>query len=375
MYSIHQLLMSQKIATILYDKLAHAEDAALCDTLLVKAGFKTIHVDIREPHVKAHVAVHIRMPVYSAISWAHKNILLVDKDEWQPVWKAYLHAFRIYSIRDEPWLDVELNDVYKEFKTIIVHKEPMSLDMLGTPVLALDKCPPISIVTPTYNRAKLIDIAFHNLLSTDYPQEKIEWIVVEDHEEKEKMATEKIVNFQAVAPKIAIKYIPIEGRLTIGQKRNIGVKEASHGIILFMDDDDHYPETSFRRRVAWLAQGDIVCCTTLPLYDLNTGMSAISVPPYSLPFSQRISEATLTFRKEMWEEREFKDVSIAEGDSWIAGREDKVIEIPPQQIIVAFTHGSNQSSRVVPPGTASCFWGFPKEYLEFIHGLANVDIV
>ena len=363
-----------KTAVILYDKLAHVEDATLCDKLLVTAGFNTIHVDIREPHVKAHIAVHIRMPLYSAVPWAHKNILLMAKEDWNPIWKTYLHAFSIYSIRDEPWLDVEFNDVYKEFKTIIVHKEPMSLDMLGTPVLELDKCPPISIITPTYNRKNLIDIAFHNLLSTDYPQEKIEWIVVEDNEEKEKMATEKIVNFQAVAPKIVIKYIPIEGRLTIGQKRNIGVKEATRNIILFMDDDDHYPVTSFRRRVAWLSKGDIVCCSTLPLYDLKQGTSAISVPPFNLELSQRISEATLTFRKEIWEEREFSNVSIAEGELWIKGREDKVVEISPQQIIVAFTHGNNQSARVVPSMSPSCFWGFPKEYLEFIHGLAGVQL-
>jgi hypothetical protein len=363
-----------KTAVILYDKLAHVEDATLCDKLLVTAGFNTIHVDIREPHVKAHIAVHIRMPLYSAVPWAHKNILLMAKEDWNPVWKEYLHTFSIYSIRDEPWLDVEFNDVYKEFKTIIMHKEPMSLDMLGTPVLELDKCPPISIITPTYNRKNLIDIAFHNLLSTDYPQEKIEWIVVEDNEEKEKMATEKIVNFQAVAPKIVIKYIPIEGRLTIGQKRNIGVKEATYSIILFMDDDDHYPVTSFRRRVAWLSKGDIVCCSTLPLYDLKQGTSAISVPPFNLGLSQRISEATLTFRKEMWEEREFSNVSIAEGELWIKGREDKVVEISPQQIIVAFTHGNNQSARVVPSMNSSCFWGFPKEYLTFIHGLVGVQV-
>ena len=29
---------------------------------------------------------------------------------------------------------------------------------------------------------KLIDIAFHNLLATDYPKDKIEWVVIEDNE-------------------------------------------------------------------------------------------------------------------------------------------------------------------------------------------------
>jgi hypothetical protein len=46
------------------------------------------------------------------------------------------------------------------------------------------------------------------------------------------------------------------------------------------------------------------------------------------------------------------------------------------QIIVAFSHGTNQSSRRIPPTDQkpACFWGFPKEYLVFVHGLAGVQI-
>lgn len=253
------------------------------------------------------------------------------------------------------------------------------------PVLNLEDCPPISIITPTYNREKLIDIAFHNLLATDYPHNKIEWVVIEDNEKTPHMASEKIISFQIQVPQIKIKYIPIEGRMTIGEKRNHAIENSSNDIILFMDDDDHYPSTSFRRRVAWLTKGtkcgemgkaNIACCTTLALYDLKFGTSAINVPPFELPFGQRVSEATLTFRKSAWNERKFPNVSIAEGENWISGREDQVIEMLPQQIIVAFSHGGNQSSRRIPPSEQkpSCFWGFPKEYLVFIHGLVGVQV-
>jgi hypothetical protein len=255
------------------------------------------------------------------------------------------------------------------------------------PLLHIEDCPPITVITPTYNRKRLIEIAFHNLLATDYPRNKIEWIVIEDNEKTPHMASEKVIQFQVQVPEIRIKYIPIEGRMTIGEKRNCAIREASNEIILFMDDDDHYPSTSFRRRVAWLTKGvkrgesgqaslKIACCTTLALYDLQRGTSAVNVPPFDIAFAQRISEATLTFRKSAWEERPFPSVSVAEGEEWIQGRENVVIEMPPQQIIVAFTHGANQTSRRIPPSDQppSCFWGFPKEYLIFIHGLAGVEI-
>jgi glycosyltransferase involved in cell wall biosynthesis len=233
-------------------------------------------------------------------------------------------------------------------------------------------------VTPTYHREKLFDIALHSILSADYPRDKIEWVIVEDGTDPALSAREKIISFQLQVPELKIKYIPIEGKMTIGEKRNLGVEHTSHEIVLFMDDDDHYPHTSFRRRVAWLLCNDkkkIACCTTLALYDLIHGVSAVNVPPYHLPLSQRISEATLTFQKSAWRERPFSAVSMAEGEGWIEGRETEVLEFPCQQIIVAFTHHGNSSGRRIPPaGPPSCFWGFPQEYLVFIHELAGIEV-
>jgi hypothetical protein len=101
------------------------------------------------------------------------------------------------------------------------------------------------------------------------------------------------------------------------------------------------------------------------------------VPPLGLGLGKRISEATLTFLRSAWLDRPFEDLSISEGEGWIKGREEQCIELPPQQIIVAFSHSQNKSSRRIPPSDVkevSCFWGFPKEYLIFIHGLAGVEL-
>lgn len=259
------------------------------------------------------------------------------------------------------------------------------------PILMPQDCPNISIITPTRNRKKLIDIAFHNLLITDYPLDKIEWIVIENSSPA-LASYEKLINFQINCKKIKQKYIPLQEqdeergeqeckKLTIGEMRNIGIDHSSHDIILFMDDDDHYPPTSFRRRVAWLQRAKqfnrTICgCTTLALYDLRHGNSAVNVPPWDIPQSERISEATLTFYKSAWIERKFGDTSINEGSSWISGREKIFWEIPPQQIIVAFSHGENSTSRRVPflEKPTGCFWGFPREYLEFVHGLVGVGV-
>ncbi len=253
------------------------------------------------------------------------------------------------------------------------------------PVLMPDDCPPITVLTLTYNRRKYIDLAMFNLLTTDYPRSKLEWLVVEDSDDQDKAASDKILKFAADNPDITVSYLPLAKKTAIGDKRNAGIERAAHDIIVVMDDDDFYPATSFRRRVAWLTKGAFgpglerkpraVAATMLAMYDLMTGKSAVNVPPWNLPLGARVSEASMAFYKSFWSERAFPSVNVAEGEAWLAGREDDVLEIPPQQIIVAMSHDANLSGRKIPAeAPVSCFWGFDRDLLVFLHGLAGVKI-
>jgi Glycosyl transferase family 2 len=252
----------------------------------------------------------------------------------------------------------------------------------GQPKLpSAESCPPISIVTLLHNRRRFVDLCLHNLLITDYPKDKIEWVVVEDSDIVEEQAADKVLKFGRGCAPMSVSYIPLEKKnVPIGSMRNKAIKMAQHDIILFMDDDDHYPPTSFSKRVAWLVahpwQPKAVACTTIACYDLIRGTSAVNTPPWTLPLRQRISEATLTFYKSWWEEKKFPKVSMAEGEGFLEGRESDVLELPPQQMIVAMSHGKNTSGRRIPPSgqEPSCFWGFPKEFLVFLHKLAGVDV-
>ena len=251
------------------------------------------------------------------------------------------------------------------------------------PILNTEDCPPISIVTLMYNRRRFFDLACHNIMISDYPKDKIEWIIVEDSDNPNEDSSDKIISTAQQSEPMKIVYVPLRKKTILAEKRNIGVQKASNEIVLLMDDDDHYPITSFRRRVAWLTlhkmKPKATVCTTIACYDLKTGVSAVNTPPLDLPLGQRVSEATLTFYKSWFLEKMFdKDVQIGEGESLIQGRESEVLEVPPQQIIVAFSHGNNTSSRRIPASVGvepSCFWGFPKEYLIFIHKLADVNLV
>ena len=110
------------------------------------------------------------------------------------------------------------------------------------------------------------------------------------------------------------------------------------------------------------------------MYDLIKGVSAVNVPPFNLSLAQRCSEATLTFRKSFWTQRPFTDTSMAEGEEFLKGREWSIVEMPPQQIIVALSHNANVGDRSMPAAGNGCFWGFPKPLLEFLHGLVGIKV-
>jgi len=256
-----------------------------------------------------------------------------------------------------------------------------NLSLVSKRFSQLENLPNISIVTLLYNRRAFVDLAFHNLLITDYPKDKIEWVVVEDSTETQEQASDKILKFGRECAPMSVSYIPMPKKASIGKKRNLGVERSQHDIILFMDDDDHYPSSSIRRRVTsllshpWKPQA--VCCTTIACYDLMRGTSAVNTPPYNLGLSKRLSEATLCFHKSFWVAKPFPRIMVAEGEGFLEGREEQVLEIPTQQIIVAMSHSKNSTSRRIPhgpSGKSSCFWGFPKEMLSFLHKLVDVEI-
>ncbi len=250
------------------------------------------------------------------------------------------------------------------------------------PIVADSDLPKISVVTLLYNRRAFVDLAMHNLLITDYPKDKIEWVVIEDSDNTDEQASDKIIRFGREAAPLSVSYIPLQKKTPIGKKRNMAIQRAQHDIVVMMDDDDHYPPSSFRRRVSWLLrhpwQPKATVATTIACYDLLQGTSAVNTPPWSLGLKDRVSEATLCFYKSWWEAGKFADTAnMSEGEGLIAGRELDVLELAPQQLIVAMSHGKNSSSRRIPPGPSgkpSCFWGFPKEFLVFLHKLAGVSV-
>jgi hypothetical protein len=328
------------------------------------------YFDVRQPPQPCDLCIHMCEPYAVWFSWARASCMIVDT--WKEAWDGYKDSF--FKINKADMNEEAIIGLINDVKDVIDAQSPAQLVL--PPLLKVEDCPPISVITLVYNRPKFIENACLNLLSTDYPKDKIEWVVIDDSD-ADKSPSDRIIKFQDQFPG-TIVYIPLTKKTALGVKRNLAIERAKNDILLMMDDDDHYPETSFRRRVAYLTKGRLqvgcAVCTSIAMYDLRTGVSAVNVPPFDLSLGQRCSEATLTFTRRFWEGKKFGSVDMAEGEAFLEGREAFVAEMPPQQIIVALSHGTNTSRRKTPDGDPGCFWGFPRELIEFLHGLVGVKV-
>lgn len=224
-----------------------------------------------------------------------------------------------------------------------------------------DTLPNVSVVTITRDRRAFMPLAKYCFLAQGYPEEKLEWVIVDDGKDQIKDLVSDLPN---------VKYVLCDEPMTIGAKRNLGVQSASHDMLVMMDDDDVYPNNSLLTRVAFMLAEPKKSCvfsTTIPCYDIHDKKSFMNVPPNTLPMRERVSEATLAFTRAFWEEQKFPDEQIAEGGAFIRGREQMCREVSPQDVIVSLVHSKNTSSRKAPLGEANgCHYGFSDELFTLV---------
>ena len=237
--------------------------------------------------------------------------------------------------------------------------EPFSVDETSIPE---EDLPGVTIVTPTKDRPYFMEMCAGSVDSQCYPKDKLEWIVLDDGKDT---CEQKIVHIPFA------RHILMTAGKTIAEKRNIGAQIAKFPVIVHFDDDDIYPPNSILFRVSMLMRQNkgAVFCTVLPSYDIANYISFVNVPPLHLWQSERVSEATLAYTKQFWEENGFDNgTQIAEGNTFIRGREHACREISPQEVIVSLVHPRTTSSRRAPAGTEAngCHFGFTDDLFKML---------
>ena len=113
------------------------------------------------------------------------------------------------------------------------------------------ECPRISVLLSVYNEERVITAKIRNFLELDYPQDRIELLVVSDGSDD---ATETLVA-QCPSPRVRLLRQPSRGGKTLAINR--AAAEAAGDILVFTDANSMFRPDSMRRLAAPFASRDV----------------------------------------------------------------------------------------------------------------------
>ena len=192
--------------------------------------------------------------------------------------------------------------------------------------------PFISVCTPTFNRRPFIPIMIKCFEHQNYPNDKIEWIIVDD-------GTDKIEDLIKHIPQV--KYFSFKDKLTLGKKRNIANDNTKGEIIIYMDDDDYYPPERFMHAVDVLTKNPNALCagSSAMFIHFKHINKMYQFGPYG---PNHATAATFAFRRELLQQTRFNELSsVAEEKQFLKNYTIPFVQLESIKSILVFSHIHN----------------------------------
>lgn len=168
-----------------------------------------------------------------------------------------------------------------------------------------ENLPKVSILISTKNRRNDLQLAINSIKNINYPQTHFEIVVVEETDKPR--------------PLKGVKYVSIpEENKGFGYIRNVAVKNASHSIVAFTDDDCQVQEDWLKELVAPIGQG--VAAVAGAVLVRNCGIlgyceNALGFPGGGIKYIHRSGNKTqLTNRLSTCNSAFLKDIIISSGN-------------------------------------------------------------
>lgn len=194
--------------------------------------------------------------------------------------------------------------------------------------------PPVSIVTPTYNRRKFIPWLMECIRSQTYPKERMEWLIFDDGSDKIYDVIEPYIK------ELNIRYFSSDKKLNIGIKRNRLNEEARGHVIVAMDDDDYYPPERVAHAVHTLnsKKVEIVGSTRNTLY-FSDDATIWEVGPYN---PNHATFGTMAYTKSYVKKHRCDEtVVFAEEMSFTDKYSVPLAQLDPMKVMLVMCHSEN----------------------------------
>ena len=185
--------------------------------------------------------------------------------------------------------------------------------------------PKVTIITGTWNREAFLPAILACVRAQTY--DNFEWIVLDDSDvpsaELQNCAWDKL------------KYIYSPERITLGEKRNMMIAQASGEIIVNFDDDDYYGPDYVDNRIQSITDSgyQLSIMSGFFVYHINTGnfgyyrtgikkgpayqfgqrgAKAVRLEELKIPFIHLCFGWSFVYYKSLWEKVKFSDITMFE---------------------------------------------------------------
>ena len=194
------------------------------------------------------------------------------------------------------------------------------------------KKPFVSVCTPTFNRRPFYSMIIKCFNNQDYPKDRVEWIIIDD-------GTDKIEDLVKNIPQV--KYFAYDEKMSLGKKRNLMHEKCKGDIILYMDDDDYYPNNRISHAVETLLKNPkALCAGSSEMYTYFKHINKMyRFGPYGPNHS---TAATFAFKKELLKITKYDDeAELAEERNFLKQYTIPFVQLDPLKSILVFSHIHN----------------------------------
>lgn len=203
--------------------------------------------------------------------------------------------------------------------------------------------PFVSVLTPTYNRRQFIPAAIACFKAQTYPQDRMEWIVLDDGTDKvgDLFAASGLKNVRYVALPEAYNEDGSVKKLPIGAKRNRINDLAKGDICICWDDDDYYVPDRVRQAVLRL-QGQkmapVAGSTEIYMYFPDRD-EIWSAGPYN---PNHATNGTMAYWRSYAKTHKYDEDAVkAEERQFMDDWKTPVVQLRPEHVMLVINHGVN----------------------------------
>lgn len=225
------------------------------------------------------------------------------------------------------------------------------------------KYPFVSVCTPTFNRRPFIPAMLACFNHQDYPQDRMEWIIIDD-------GTDPVEDLVASHPRV--KYFKYDTKMTLGMKRNLLHEKSRGEILVYMDDDDYYPPQRVSHAVHMLVtHPDALCAGSSEIYIYFKHIGQMKrFGPYG---PNHATAGTFAFKRKLLKHHRYnEDACLAEERAFLKDYTVPFVQLDPMKVILVFSHEHNtfDKRKLLVNANPDVVRDSPKKVMDFIKDAA-----